>query len=375
MRVILTHPYCWPHVRRGTERNMEIVASYLASRGHDVTLVSTAPGQNAEERAGGTLRILRRPLWAAPLSLLRVGTEHSFFFTSLRALRNMQADAVHSFYYSDALAADSVRRGKGWRTVLQLNGIAIPGISCRRFPPEAWMMRRAIERTDEFIVCSRFIGDLAARYYGREPRVIAPPVDLADWPLGDGPPDGEVNILGVANFDLRRKGVRVLVRAFELLKRRMPSAVLRLTGQMSPRTAEEITAGLPDQVRKDVRILGLGQPGDVPVLYRSATITALPAMWEPSAGSLLESLASGTPVVAANHGGMPEFLTPDTGALFDPLTEAEETTNAAGLCEAMEAGIELAARPGVRARCRARAEQFSTLMQGPTLERLYAGTL
>ena len=373
MRVVLTHPYCWPQVRRGTERNMEILANYLASRGHDVMLVSTAH-RSATENSGGRTSILRKPLWAPPLALFRVQPHHTFFFTSLRSLGNLEAEVIHSFFYSDALAASWTRRRKGWRTVLQLNGIAIPRVSCQRFPPEAWMLRKAIEQADNFIVCSRFIQTLAKRYYGRDARVIEPPVDLNDWPLGDGPRGGGINILSVGNFDVRRKGVRVLVRAFHLLKREQPTAVLQLSGHMSPETTVEVLDPLPANVRQDVRILGLGNVGDLPALYQNAAITVLPAMWEPSGGALLESLSSGTPVVAANHGGLPEFLTPDTGRLFDPQTEAEETHNAQGLCDAMLQGLELASLPQTKLRCRTRAEQFSTRVQGPLLESLYASS-
>ena len=350
---------------------MEIVADYLTSRGHDVMLVSTAP-RRATEQLGRKMRILRKPLWARPLGLLHVEPQHTFFFTSLRSLGSLDAEVIHSFFYSDALAAAWTRRRKGWRTILQLNGVAIPRVSCHRFPPEAWMMRKAIEQADEFIVCSRFIQQLAKEYYGREARVIEPPVDLSDWPLGEGPREGGINILSVGNFEVRRKGVRVLARAFQQLKRQEPRAVLQLSGHISPETIAEITEGLPPEVKRDVRVLGMGRVGDLPALYQNAAITVLPAMWEPSGGAVLESLASGTPVVAANHGGVPEFLTTETGRLFDPQTAGEETHNARGLCDAMLEGLELAKQRRVREMCRARAEQFSTRVQGPVLERLYA---
>ena len=43
MRVVLTHPFCWPYVRRGTERNLEQLGRYLTARGHEVTTISTRP--------------------------------------------------------------------------------------------------------------------------------------------------------------------------------------------------------------------------------------------------------------------------------------------------------------------------------------------
>ena len=373
MRVAMTHPFCWPYVRRGTERTIEILSNWLAGRGHQVTLISSRPGSGAVERDGNRTRILRPQRWSPWLAKLNVQPQHMFFFTSLQAVRNLEADVFHSYFFTDALAVALARGRRRYRTVMQLNGIAIPGISTHRLPPEAWMLREAIDRVDEFIVCSHFIQQLAERHYGRRPKVVIPPVEFDSWPLGAGPQEGNPVLLAVGDFEVRRKGVRVLVRAFELLKRQVPKAILRVSGNITPETIQEVTHGLDVSARADLHFLGLGDPRDLPRLYQTSSITVLPSMWEPSAGSLLESLACGTPFVGTNHGGVPEYLTPDTGVLFDPLTEAEETCNAEGLCQAMLQGLELAAKPGVRERCRTHAAQFSDRALGPVFERVYAG--
>jgi hypothetical protein len=43
LRVVLTHVYAWPEVRRGGERYLHGLASALAWAGHAVDIVSTAP--------------------------------------------------------------------------------------------------------------------------------------------------------------------------------------------------------------------------------------------------------------------------------------------------------------------------------------------
>src|SRR5207249_7078615 len=62
MRIVLTHPFCWPHVRRGTERVMEVLGRCLVADGHDVITVSTWPGPSAVETGRSGTRILHRPL-------------------------------------------------------------------------------------------------------------------------------------------------------------------------------------------------------------------------------------------------------------------------------------------------------------------------
>lgn len=280
---------------------------------------------------------------------------------------------MHSFFFTDALAAACARRSRKYRIVFQMNGIALPGISCRRFPPEAWIWRQALGRVDKRIACSHFIGELLRKFYGHDYHVIYPPVETADFPLGKGPVDGQPTILSVADFTIPRKGIRVLLDAFRLVKQAEPEALLRLSGRMPESLQSEVLRDLPESVSRDIQILGLGKPGDVPELYRQASVMVLPSMWEPSGGAMLEAFASGTPVVATNHGGLPEFMNKDVGVLFDPKTSDQETKNARGLAEALLEGLHLSRTPGIRERCRAHVQQYSTRSIGPVLEKFYAG--
>ena len=43
MHVHLSHPYFWPHVARGAEREVHDVGAGLAGRGHRVDLVTSQP--------------------------------------------------------------------------------------------------------------------------------------------------------------------------------------------------------------------------------------------------------------------------------------------------------------------------------------------
>jgi glycosyltransferase involved in cell wall biosynthesis len=372
MRIALTHPFCWPHVRRGSERNMEGLGRYLRRRGHEVVTFSTHPDGAVVETGPAGTRILARTVDRWWLRTTRLQPTHLFFFAAARSVLRARVDVVHSLFYVDGAAANLARRFNSYRTVLQLNGAPIPEAHYRRFPPERWLLRQAILRADRGVTCSRFTRDLIADRYGVDYSVVPTPVELADFDPGDGPADGRPTLLAVADFDVPRKGLRVLLRAFEALKREEPAARLRLSGRLSAASRARTVDALPEAVRRDVEVLGLGQPGDVPRQYREASLLVLPSMWEPSAGVLMEALASGTPVAATNHGGIPEYLTPEVSCLFDPDTAGEETSNVDGLLQAIREGLRLAARPGIRRRCRAHAERYSWDVVGPRIEALYA---
>jgi glycosyltransferase involved in cell wall biosynthesis len=88
--------------------------------------------------------------------------------------------------------------------------------------------------------------------------------------------------------------------------------------------------------------------------YATAWATVLPSVHEAQGLVLLESLASGTPVVASQSGFPPEVLAgaPDAGRLFEP-------GDSAGLIRAMGEALTLAGDARTAAACRERAEDFS----------------
>lgn len=371
MRIVLTHPFCWPYVRRGTERNVHELGCYLRARGHEVFTLSTAQDRRGREDTDAGTRVLVQALWHPALGRVRIEATHAFFLSAAFNLPRLAADVVHSFCFTDALAAQAVRR-RGQKTVFQMNGVGVPGVSChRRFPPDAWLYRTAIHGADARVVCSRFIQMLVREHYGAESLVIPPPVAFNDWPMGSGPRDGRPTFVSLADFNVRRKGVRPLVRAFCRVKEKVRDARLQLVGQMTKDVEREIRQNLPASVSDAIEATGLGKVENVRHVYGEAHVTVLPAMWEPSGAVLLESLACGTPVVATNHGGIPEFFTDGVGVLFPPGTNGEEVTNVDGLADAMLAGLELATTSSIRGRCRSHAEQYGMATLGPQLEQLY----
>jgi len=62
-------------------------------------------------------------------------------------------------------------------------------------------------------------------------------------------------------------------------------------------------------LESDVRFLSYVQQDKLPLLYNAADLTIVPSYSEGSPLVIPESLACGTPVVATNVGGNPEYLT------------------------------------------------------------------
>lgn len=371
MKIAFTHPFCWPHVRRGNERNIDVMSRYFTSTGHDVVSISSRPGRREIERDDRGTRILASPIRVPGMSLLHVDTIHTFFLTALKELRQIEVDLVHSLLFTDALAASTLAARRNFATVFQLNGVAIPGQSCRRFPPEAAMYRRALARADALISCSQYVREVVLQHYGVDSIVIPPMVDVEAFAAGSGEPAVRPYLLAAGDFTVPRKGIRVLLDAFELVKKKVPELDLVLSGRMPEALLRERFAGMAPSVRRDVKLLGLGRPEDLPALYHGASALVLPAMGEPSGTVLMEAWSAGTPVVTTNHGGVPEFVTAEVGVMFEPGTSAQETRNADGLAQAIFEVLKLAQQTGTAKACREHAQSFSSSRIGQELMAVY----
>jgi glycosyltransferase involved in cell wall biosynthesis len=99
--------------------------------------------------------------------------------------------------------------------------------------------------------------------------------------------------------------------------------------------------------------------------YRSAWATVLPSIHEAFGLVLLESLASGTPVVAARSGAAPDVAGGNgTGRLFEPDDEDD-------LARAMSEALDLATAPDSAERCREQARRYDWDRVVESYERVY----
>ena len=108
-----------------------------------------------------------------------------------------------------------------------------------------------------------------------------------------------------------RKGLSVMLKAFPLIKKEIPNAVLLVVGKGIP------PGGIPENLKESIIFKGMIPNELVPVYYRSADLYCSPALYGETFGIvLLEAMACGTPVVASNIDGYREVI-PDKKMLFE----------------------------------------------------------
>jgi glycosyltransferase involved in cell wall biosynthesis len=274
----------------------------------DCELVTFAAQPRVIREVGGlTIRVLRRAgtLFGHPAHPLALGLP--------RALRN--ADVVHTHHLRSmpsGLAAVAARV-HGQRLVTTDHGLSGGdwlGILLRMF--------------DRFLTVSEYSARTlrapAARtrviYGGADPRRFTP-----------GPALQRQGVLFVGRMT-PHKGLDRLIRA---LPASATLTVARSTGHDRrppesgyPELLARLAAGRP------VRFIGPVPESELPALYRTAAVLALPSVERTCYGrqvqvsellglSVLEAMASGLPVVASRVGGVPEIVVDgETGFLVSP---------------------------------------------------------
>lgn len=276
---------------------------------------------------------------------------------ALVLLRRVDLVHVHSASggsFRRKAAATLIARLAGAPVLFHVHGGAFhrqldrPGVRGRLL---RFAVRRVLAQADAVAVLTEgWARELGRRLDGRILRVVPNGVTLPAAPLARPPEPGLVAFLG----DLRpEKGVLELVAALALLRARGVEARAVLAGEGASRVELERRArelGLPEGA---VELPGWLEADRKEALLERAACFCLPSHEEGLPLALLEAMAAGKAIVAAEAGGMPEAARPGREALIVPPRDA------VGLADALERVLtdrDLRRSLGAAARERARAE-------------------
>ncbi len=365
MRIALISPYSWTYPG-GVTRHIEALAAELEALGHDARILAPYDPDDALARRlhrGARPQRLQPPAGFVSLgrtfglpangAVSNITGAPSAFLALRRELRNGGYDVAHlhepivPMVCWDALFhAGSLPLVGTFHTYSEnpiTNGIAAGPLGGRR----------RINRLRVRIAVSEAAAWTARRFYGGRYRIVPNGVQLGEAPAaGDAPdPPGDapdpLRILFVGQA-VERKGLSVLLRAFEALRDHVP-ATLTLVGASS----EEVTHMTLDD--RGIRALGkVSDPRKLAELTRADVLCA-PSLGGESFGMVItEGLAAGTPVLASDIPGYRDVLRDGIdGQLVpagDPLALAEAMRRLA---------LEPVRRAHMSAAARERAERFA----------------
>jgi len=369
MRIAITNPTNWPYLRRGAERFINELAAFLAKRGHDVTIVTGKPGRSETVSAEGYTTIYCRRLWHPSFARFGFLEFHAFFLPALVRLLSRRYDVVMACTFMDGYAAKLARRLTGTPYVHPCLAIPPRVQTFRSLSLKGAISDRTMLGADATVSISEYVRDYVKTRWNLESDVLPVPVDTERIGKIRRARARSTILCPVALSD-PRKGGRVLMRAFDRLKRRRPDAVLRFAWSTPPAERAELFALAPALDRSSVEFLD----SDVDIFeqYASATCCVLPSLWEAQGMVLLESLAAVTPGVATRSGALPEIVSDArVGRLFEPGSDNSfEPTDEASLVEALDECLDLGARSDTADHCRRHAERYSWERLGPRWEEL-----
>jgi glycosyltransferase involved in cell wall biosynthesis len=350
MRVALLHPTYWPEVRRGAERLVHDLASWLAAAGHDVTVLTTHRETSSVASEDG-FRVAR--LWRPPDALFERRAYEDYLGAAASqayALVRDEFDVAHAFSPVSGWAALKARRLGGPPVVYSNMGIPTRRylvMARYRIPMHVDLARHAATCT---VLSEAAAGDFR-RYLLREPEVVPPGIACSDFEIDADRAELPTIVYSGSPADPRKR-LGLLLEAFEAIRRRRPNVALQLAGRREPGFDVELPPG--------VEWVDADRTEDLARTLAAAHTAVLPSIGEAFGLVLAEALAAGTPVVATDAGAPSEIVTPAVGRLF-------ARDDADSLARALEEVLEFG---DAREACRAHARQWDWSVVGPRYEAL-----
>ncbi len=336
-----------PVVVGGLSRHVYELSRHLAREGHGVTVYTRGTdGAPAEEMDGG-VRVVRVEGYPPPLAIedlvpWTLAFNISLIHRALGELLDEPPDVLHAHDWLVAYAGAVLKDLASLPLVATIHATehgrhrgTLPGPT-QRFVDrvERWL----VSESQRVITCSAFMRREVAAALGadeeRQLDMIPNQVDLSPfsppapslrsslWP-GDRP------LMLFAGRLEYEKGVQTALDAMSEIRRRCPGTGLIVAGDGTYRSTLEEQArrlGLQGMVRFE----GFLDEARLRSLYRSVDLAIVPSLYEPFGLVALEAMASETPVVVADTGGLREFVEHEVSGLRfetgDPQALADAAT-------------------------------------------------
>jgi phosphatidyl-myo-inositol alpha-mannosyltransferase len=353
MRIALVSPYSWTYPG-GVTRHIEALAGQFRDAGHDVRVFSPYdPPDRLSVRLhrGARPEPREAPDWLVPLGRT-VGIEANGAVSNLaltpdgvtvlrRELRAMDPDVIHIHEPSaPAIGYDALDA-----TVAPLVATFhcySENVVSHGFANHLFGVRRKLQHVHVRVAVSEAAAWTGRRFYGGRYRIIPNGVDVPAAIRTKPAADDRPLRLAFVGQAVERKGLPVLLRAFEALREHVPVELVVVGAGEG-----EVTPLMLDAT--GVRALGKVSDERKHSALESADLLVAPSLGGESFGMVLtEGFAAGTPAVASDIAGYRDVVTDgDNGVLvprgdptalagtlrdlaLDPERRATMAANAAG---------------------------------------------
>ncbi|MEP6669217.1 MAG: glycosyltransferase [Chthoniobacter sp.] len=254
-------------------------------------------------------RIWQKQILGRPITLYRSEAQHL-----ANILREIRAQVLHVYFGHMGVHLLPLLEISPVPIIVSFHG-ADAGIDLEK-PAHLAMTRRMLDRATLLLVRSESLAQRLTAI-GADARKIR--LHRTGIPLGEisfqqrsAPPDGAWRCVQACRL-IAKKGLATTLRAFAEFGREFPQATLSIAGE-GPQLAELQALAKSLGIAGRVAFPGFLSQVELRALYASAHFFLHPSETPPDGdqegvpNSMLEAMASGLPVLATTHGGIPEAV-------------------------------------------------------------------
>ena len=366
MRIALVSPYSWTYPG-GVTRHIEALAEQYLAAGHEVRVLSPVdPDDRLALRLHRGARPSQRTL---PDYLVALG--RTLGFPSNGAVSNV-AYGVSTLValrrelergYDVVHLHEPVAPIPGWDSLMTVDAPLVATFHCysenvfSNHLANVFGATRRLNRLHVRIAVSHAAAWTGRRFFGGTYRVIPNGVDVPEPPAPAARPaeavhEGRPLRIAFVGQAVERKGLPVLLRAFEALREHVPAS-LHVVGVSD----EELAPLMLDT--RDVVAHGKCSDAEKLEVLAQADVLCAPSLGGESFGMVLtEAFAAGTPVVASDMAGYRDVVSHDVNGVLVPRGDPT------ALAEALR---DLALDPARRAALAAAAAQSAPRYAWPNV--------
>ena len=321
-----------PVIVGGLARHVYELAHGLSAEGHRVTVYTRGRDGAPPDEDDRGVRVIRAAEYPPPIGTDDLVPWTLAFNIALvhRAEREMREDPPDVLHAHDWLVGYAAAVLKDLTSVPLVatihatergrHGGNLPGPTQRFINRvERWL----VAESERVITCSAFMRNEVAGWLGADEdrlEMIPNEVDVGAF-AGNGRSglraDGDPLVLFAGRLEYE-KGVQTLLEAVPLLARAAPRVRVLVAGDGTYRPDLERRAR---ELRLESRVefLGFVEEEALHAAYQDADVAVVPSLYEPFGLVALEAMAAGTPLVAAETGGLKEIVANGvSGVLFSP---------------------------------------------------------
>ncbi len=289
----------------GTEIASQNIAKYLASRGHNITVITRKDEGLPKESIENGFRVIR--IGCPSNRLFRFVI---FCFKAASFLRKLRPDIIHAQAMHMGLCALITSNIIHKPYIVWARGLDIYSYQFNRL-----IMREIFRKAGAVLALTEYMKKEILKYQQVDIIVIGNGIDIRkfgklsreesrSW-LGIKPVEKVVVFVGSLS---PVKGVRYLLEAMSIIKREIPVARLLIVGDGTEKPILK-TKAKSLNIENTVTFYGHVDNDEVPKYMAASDVFVLPSLSEGFPNVIAEAMAAGLPIICTKVGGLSEIVT------------------------------------------------------------------